>query len=204
MSEYIDTRNEIKQFFNGCAENWDNNCKFSKEKIAAIVTLAGIKSESQVVDIACGTGVMFPELLSHNPASVLGIDLSDEMIAKAQSKFTDSRLRLVASDLFDVMETGFDTAMIFSAYPHFPDKPKLAEHLSKMLKVDGRFIIAHCEGRNSINHCHSGKTVSQISWPLRPAKEEAAEFSHYFNIDILVDTSEIYLVSGTKKSATES
>ncbi len=200
MSEYLNQRNEIKQFFDGCAENWDNHCTFDKEKIASIVTLSAIKAGSRVVDIACGTGVLFPEILSRNPASVLGIDLSDEMISKARSKFTDSRLRLLASDLFDVHETGFDTALIFSAYPHFPDKSRLAEHLASMLRPDGRFVIAHSEGRSPINHCHSGDAVSRISWPLRPAKEEAEVFFRCFHVDMLIDTPEIYLISGTKKS----
>nr|WP_319487736.1 class I SAM-dependent methyltransferase [uncultured Caproiciproducens sp.] len=191
--------NEIKYFFDKCAETWDNCCSYDQEKIAAIVTLAGITAGSRIVDVACGTGVMFPEMLSRNPAMILGVDLSDEMIAKAHSKFTDSRLQLLASDLFDVHETGFDTAIIFSAYPHFSDKSKLSEHISKLLKVGGRVMIAHCESRNSINYCHTGRMVSKISWPLRSAKEEAAEFSNYFNIDILADTSEIYLFSGIKR-----
>lgn len=195
--------NETKQFFDKYAETWDNSCKCDQKKIAAIVTLAGITSGSRIIDIACGTGVMFSEMLSRNPAMILGVDLSDKMIAKAHDKFADSRLHLLASDLFDVHETEFDTAMIFSAYPHFPDKTRLANHISEMLKEDGRFIVAHCEGRDAINHCHSGKMVSQISWPLRSAKEEAAEFSDFFNIDMIVDTSEIYFFSGTKKTITE-
>ena len=154
---------EMKYFFDKYAETWDNCCSYDQKKIAAIVTLAGITLDSRIVDIACGTGVMFPEMLSRNPAMILGIDLSNEMIAKANSKFTDSRLRLLTSDLFDVHETDFDTAMIFSAYPHFQNKPKLAEQVSKMLKTGGRVMVAHCEGRDSINHCHTGKTVSKIS-----------------------------------------
>ncbi len=194
-----DKQNEIKQFFNERAEKWDNICAYSQEKIAAIVTLAGITSGSHVADIACGTGVMIPEMLSRNPARILGIDLSEKMIAKAHSKFADSRLQLLAADLFDVQETGFDTVMIFSAYPHFPDKAKFARQISGMLKVGGRVMVAHCEGRNSINHCHSGSTVSQISWPLRSAQEEAAEFSGLFNMDMLADTPDIYFFSGVKK-----
>lgn len=194
-----DQRNEIKQFFDERAEKWDIYCKCSEEKIAAIVTLAGITTGSHVVDIACGTGVLFPEMLSRNPAAILGVDLSDEMIRKARSKFTDSRLRLLASDLFEVRETGFDTAVIFSAYPHFENKSKLALQVSGMLKSGGRVMVAHCEGKDAINHCHSGKTVSQISWPLRSAQEEAAEFSDYFAIDMLADTNGIYFFSGIKK-----
>ena len=198
MSENFDMLNDMKLFFDGCAETWDDNCTFHQEKIAAIVTLAGIKSGSRVVDIACGTGVMFSEILSRNPAEVFGIDLSSEMITKARSKFSDPRLHLLASNLFDVRETDFDTAMIFSAYPHFQDKRELAKQVSGMLNVGGRVMVAHCEGKNSINGCHTGKSVSRISWPLRPAKEEAAEFAEYFNIDILADTSDICLFSGIK------
>lgn len=192
---------EIKQFFDKHAETWDNYCCYDQNKISAVATLAGIVPGTRVADIACGTGIMFPELISRNPAEILGVDLSDEMIARAREKFTDSRIRLLASDLFDVRETGFDIAIIFNAYPHFPDKSKLALHLSKMLKDGGRFMIAHCDGRDSINHCHSGKTVSRVSWPLRSAKEEAAVFSGCFEIDMLADTPEIYFFSGVKKPA---
>ncbi len=191
--------NEIKEFFDQRAEVWDDICSYDQKKMEAIVTLAGITSGSRVLDIACGTGVMFPEMLSRKPEMILGIDLSDAMIAKARRKFTDERLRLLASDLFQVRETGFDVAMIFCAYPHFPDKSKLAQQISGMLNDGGRFMVAHCEGRTSINHCHSGKAVSQISWPLRPVREEAAEFALYFDVDMMADTSGIYFFSGTKK-----
>lgn len=190
---------EVKHFFDQCAGTWDDHCHYDPKKITAIVTLAGIAPGSRAVDIACGTGVLFPEMLSRGPAVILGVDLSDEMIATAQRKFTDPRLRLRAADLFDVQETGYDSAMIFSAYPHFPDKRKLSRHVSKMLKVGGRLMVAHCEGRDSVNRCHTGKTVSQISWPLRSAREEAAEFSDCFNMDMLADTPEIYFFSGTRK-----
>ena len=190
---------EIKKFFNQCAETWDDSCSHDSQKIAAIVTLAGVAAGSRVADIACGTGVLFPEILSRNPEFLLGIDLSDRMIAKARSKFSDPRLHLIASDCFDVHETDFDTVFIYSAYPHFQDKAKLAELTAEMLKAGGRIMIAHSEGKRAINRHHSGKTVSQLSWDLQSVKEEAAKFSEAFNIDMLADTDNIYFFSGTKK-----
>ena len=64
-------------------------------------------------------------------------------------------------------------------------------------------MIAHNDGRSSINHCHRGTRVSQVSWPLRPAAEEAAVFSNYFDIDMLADTPDIYFFSGIKKRSSE-
>lgn len=63
-----DVTAEMRDFFNAHAETWDKNCRHSAEKIAAIVTLAGVAAGSRIADIGCGTGVLFPEILSRNPA----------------------------------------------------------------------------------------------------------------------------------------
>lgn len=191
--------NEIKNFFNRCADTWDDSCNHDPEKVAAIVTLAGVTKGSRVADIACGTGVLFPEILSRKPELLLGIDLSDKMIEKARSKFSDSNLRLIAADCFDVKESGFDTILLYSAYPHFPEKAKLSKHMADMLKTGGRIMVAHCEGKDAINSHHRGAMVSQLSWDLQPAKEEAAKFSNEFHIDMIADTNDIYFFSGTKR-----
>jgi demethylmenaquinone methyltransferase/2-methoxy-6-polyprenyl-1,4-benzoquinol methylase len=199
MEETARTR-EIREFFDRRAETWDGSIVPSRpEKIAAIVTLAGIRQGSRVADIACGTGVLFPEILSRDPEFLLGADLSDRMIEKARSKFSDGRLRLTASDCFEIHESGFDTILIYNAYPHFPDKARLAEHMAGMLKTGGRLMIAHGESRATINGRHTGVPAGRISWALEPAGEEAAKFAGFFRIDLLADTDEIYFFSGVKK-----
>ena len=191
--------NEMKEFFDSRAEKWDDICTFNQEKIAALITLAGVQPGKRIADIACGTGVLINELLSRNPLSVTGIDFSDEMIRIARGKFSDSRLQLLASNLYDIHETTFDIAIMFNAYPHFEDKGKLAKQIAFMLKANGRFMVAHGDGRDIINGCHAGESVSRISWPLRSAQEESLEFAEYFDIDMAADTSGIYFFSGTKK-----
>lgn len=190
---------QTKAFFNRLAGSWDQNCNHDPQKLAAIVTLADIKKGARVVDIACGTGVLFNEILSREPSELLGIDLSDQMIAVAKSKFHDGRLRLLATDLFDVTETGFNVATIYSAYPHFPDKQALAKKVADVLAPSGRIMIAHSESKEAINSRHQEAEVSRLSDELLSAKLEAEHFSAFFNVDILVDTSEMYLISGVKK-----
>ena len=189
----------MKSYFDRCASTWDEDCDIGKEKIAAVVTLAGICSGSRVADIACGTGVLFKEMLSRNPKEIVGIDLSDQMIARAREKFNDQRLRLIVSDLFEFRETGFDAVTIFSAYPHFLDKRRLAEHLSFLLKSGGRFMAAHCESRAGVNSHHMGEQVKRLSAELRPVREEAAEFEPFFSVDMLIDSNDFYLFSGVKR-----
>ncbi len=149
-------------------------------------------------DIACGTGVLIPQLLQYGPREVLGVDFSSEMIREAQKKFSDPRVRLEAMDLFDCKESGFDTATLYSAYPHFPDKERLAEKIFSLLRPGGRFLLAHSESRATINSRHHSGAAA-VSVPLRPVKEEASVWSRWFTLDILADTESFYLLSGKKR-----
>ncbi len=187
---------QVRGYFDERADQWDAVCSHDRYKLAAVVTLARVTPGARVLDIACGTGVLFDELLSRNPASVLGVDLSPNMIAQARQKRRDPRLQTLAADLFDVEETGFDTAIIYSAYPHFPDKQRLAQKVRAMLAPGGRFLIAHSEGRQTINGRHGG-SASPISTPLRPAREEAAAWEPSFQIDMVADPPDLYFIPGT-------
>ena len=187
---------QVRDYFDERASQWDAVCSHDRHKLAAVVTLARVTPGARVLDIACGTGVLFEELLSREPAYVLGVDLSPNMIAAARQKHRDPRLQTLAADLFDVDETGFDTAIIYSAYPHFPDKHRLAQKVRAMLAPGGRFLIAHSESRQTINGRHNG-SASPISMPLRPARVEAAAWEPLFQIDMVADTPDLYFISGT-------
>lgn len=189
--------NSTMEYFNSLAERWDGICHHDPHKISAIVTLAGVKPGDRVLDIACGTGIMTAPLLARNPREVLGVDFAQKMIEKATEKFQDTRIRFAASDFFDLSDKGFDVAVLYSGYPHFTEKDRLAAHMAALLKQGGRFVIAHSESREAINRHHSGSAKS-VSQTLRSAHEEALYFEPFFAIDILVDTQDIYVISGIK------
>ncbi len=189
----------IRAFFDSKADQWDTLCRHDLCKVEALVTLCDVQPGHKVIDIACGTGVMLPFLLARRPADLLGIDLSPRMIEAAKAKFGPSpALRLKAADLFELEETGFHRAMLYSAYPHFPDRRRLAEKLHALLAPGGRFLICHSEGKSAINSCHTKKEVHPISTPLGPAIEESGYFNGLFKIDALADTDGIYFFSGVK------
>lgn len=190
--------NIIRDFFDQRAAHWDETCFHDPNRLAAISALAQVHAGDKVLDIACGTGVFIPELLRYEPASVLGIDFSTEMIRAAKQKLHDPRVRLEAADLFDLTETGFDAATIYSAYPHFPDKEKMVEKLFSLLRPGGRVLIAHSESRHTINGRHH-QGAQAVSIPLRPVQEESAVWERRFTLDILADTESFYLISGTRK-----
>lgn len=190
--------NDIKVFFDQMAPKWDQVCIHDMDRINRILTLAGVKKNDRVLDVACGTGILTQPLLDRGVEEVYAVDLSENMIAKARSKYNNSRVKFEALDFLTFEKTGFDQVIVHNAYPHFLDKQGLVSAISRALKPGGRFVIAHSDGREKINTCHHKLDVV-ISEKLRPVDEEAELFCDAFNIDIRIDEPDIYLLSGTRK-----
>lgn len=189
---------ETMDFFDKKAELWDTETIYNPDLIKTIVELAGISENDKIVDIACGTGILFNDILAKKPSRLWGVDLSEKMLEKAAKKFDCLPVRLWAGDFLNFPESNFDRAFIYRAYPHFPDKRAFAEKLCSILRKNGRFIIAHSESRYKINRRHIG-TASNVFDILLPAEKETEYFKSLFDIDIIADTDYIYIISGKKK-----
>jgi len=187
----------LKAFFDACASAWDHRPP-DPARLERIAALADIGSGMDVLDIACGTGVMFGPILARNPRRLVAIDLSDAMIRVAAAKHRDPRITLIAGDFYDAPTGTFDRAVMHNAYPHFFDKERLAIRLANVVRPGGRFIIAHSLGRAQLLRHHAGKAAA-YSVPLLPAEAEAAHFAPYFTIDVCIDQEDLYAISGTRR-----
>lgn len=188
----------IKDFFDSRAEQWDQNLYCDVEIMRRIMEACDLKAGQRVLDAACGTGVLFPRLLAHDPTALVGVDISGAMAETARRKHCDHRLEIVTSDLLRFDAGKFDRIILYNAYPHFFDKPLLARKLYDLSAAGGRFVIAHGAGREQINSMHEACGAGDISVALQRAGDEAKWFAPYFNIDVCMDTDEIYIISGTK------
>lgn len=190
---------DMINFFDKYADNWDDNYSPNDPIRTSIATLSGAGSGKKVLDIACGTGVMFKDLLKLDVESITGIDISNGMTEVAKVKFKDeSKVNIIREDIMKFSGEEFDVAIMFNAYPHFLDKDAMINHVSGLLRKGGRFTVAHGAGKEVINQCHSN-VPTDISSRLLPAAEEAEKFKKYFNIDIVVDTPYCYMISGIKR-----
>jgi len=190
---------DIIEFFDAKAAQWDNNLAPSSAARTAAAFFCGAQKGSRVLDIAGGTGIMFRELLELGAAQLVAVDISPKMVELARKKFAgDPRVTVHCANVLEWAEKDFDVALIYNAYPHFLDKPTLLAHVAQLLKPGGRFTVAHGVGREGINHCHTN-VPSAISTALRTAKEEAAAWEPWFQVDALVDTPNFYLISGCSK-----
>lgn len=169
------------------------------KNIAAIISLASISENSRILDIGCGTGVAFSELLLKKPSKLVGVDICEKAIQTASTSFKDSRIKLIQSNLYDMKENEFDIAFIYNSYVEFSNKVQFAEKISSVLSKYGRFIIAFNQSRNSVNYQQYSNGQTSKPTELYSVYREATIFSKWFHIDIMVDTSQLYILSGIKK-----
>lgn len=192
-------KQEIIEFFNEHASHWDATMIRNDQIIHTILDNAGVCEGSEVLDVACGTGVLFPDYLERKVTSITGIDISPEMIAKTKEKFQQEHIQLICGDAENIsFDHLFDCCMVYNAFPHFPNPEQLIKTLAKTLKTGGRLSIAHGMSRAAIDHHHEG-AASKVSLGLMSETELAKLFEPYFDVDIVISNEEMYQVCGVKK-----
>ncbi len=187
----------IKDFFNGFAASWDNEPIADKEIIDTILDNAGVCNDVSVLDIACGTGVLFPYYLERNVNSITAVDLSPEMVKVAKSKYP--QINVICGDAEEIsFDKKFDCIMIYNAFPHFPNPQALISNLVKCLKVGGRFTVAHGMSKQELDKVHQ-KSAGKVSTVLPECDELAKMLSIYLDVDITMSNNKMYQVSGIKR-----
>ena len=190
-------KDSIKEFFDSIAPKWDNEPIADKKILDTILDNGGIRENIDILDVACGTGVLFPYYLERNVKSITAIDLSPEMVKIAKSKFPQANV--ICGDAENIIfDKQFDAIMIYNAFPHFPEPEKVIESLSKALKTGGRFTIAHGLSKKELDEIHQ-KSAGAVSNVLPECDDLAKMLSPYFNVDIMISDDKMYQISGTKR-----
>ena len=191
-------KKDIIDFFDRLAPQWDADMIRSDEIIRIILDNAGIKEGVDVLDVACGTGVLIPDYLGRNAASVTGIDISPEMVKIADSKFPQENVRIVCGDVETTeFDRKFDCIVVYNAFPHFPEPKKLIRRLASLLKEGGTLTVAHGMSRAQIDHHHSG-SASKVSMGLMSEDDLAAMFGSELQVTVKISDDQMYQVVGVK------
>ncbi len=186
-----------REFFNSLAEKWDSICHHDFKKIQNIVSLSGVKKNSKILDVGTGTGVLVPYLLESFPQHITAIDVSENMIKVAKKKINDSRVSFIVKDFFQLEVQSFDYIFFYSVYPHFLDKEALFMHAKKLLKKDGKIVIAHSESKEKINSIHRQKEAVKDHM-LLSANITAEFMSKYFKVESTIDNDDMYYICASK------
>ena len=193
-------KKSVIDFFDKCAPTWDAEMIKSDAIINRILDNAEVGAGMTVLDVACGTGVMFDYYLSRGVESVVGIDISPEMAKIAAEKYaSEPRVQVICGDVEDyAFDRKFDRIVVYKAFPHFPHPTRLIKLLGELLKEDGRLTIAHGASRDTIDGHHSG-AASKVSNGLMAAESLKRIFDARFQVEVMISNRHMYQVSGVKR-----
>ena len=192
-------KKEIIAFFDRLPPGWDADMIRHDGIISQILDGAGVREGVRVLDVACGTGVLFPDYLARGVASVTGVDISPEMVKIAREKFTRRNIEVLCADVEELpLERKFDCVVVYNAFPHFPDPEKLIRILTGHLADGGRLTVAHGMSRAAIDHHHEG-TASKVSRGLIHEDELATLMEKYLKVEVKISDDRMYQVTAAKK-----
>mgnify|MGYP003304165348 CR=1 FL=1 len=193
-------KQDVIDFFDRMAPQWDADMIRNDTVIGKILDNAEVEAGQDILDVACGTGVMFPYYLNRGAASVTGIDISPEMVKIAENKFAEEpRVQVICGDVEEVkLDRKFDRIVVYNAFPHFPKPKRLIKILAGLLKEGGRLTIAHGQSREAIDDHHQG-SASKVSNGLMTADSLKKLFDPHFDVEIMISNSQMYQVSGVKR-----
>ena len=191
---------DVIEFFDRAASSWDAEMIKNDAIIERILDNAEIEEGQDILDVACGTGVMLPYYLQRGVASVTGIDISSEMVKIAQDKFSgNSRIQIIWGDVEEwKSDKKFDRIVVYNAFPHFSNPKRLIKILAGLLKENGRLTIAHGMSREAIDDHHKG-AARKISNGLMRMENLKKLFDPHFTVEVMVSNSNMYQVSGVKR-----
>ena len=187
----------VISFFDHLAPQWDADMIRHDDIIAKILDGAQVAPGKDVLDVACGTGVLFPDYLARNVGSLTAVDISPEMVKIAESKYP-GRVKVLCGDV-ETLDFGrkFDCIVVYNAFPHFPEPERLIRTLSGLLKVGGTLTVAHGMSRAAIDRHHEGG-ASHVSIGLMSEHALAAMFRKYLTLTVKISDDRMYQVTGMK------
>lgn len=190
-------KKDIIEFFDSCAADWDAEMIIDTDTVNFILDKADITQNSKVLDVACGTGVLFPFYFQRKVSEVTGVDISSEMVKITKEKFPGIKVICADAHSYDFGEN-FSNVMIYNAFPHFTSPDTLIKNLTSFLIKGGRLTVAHGMSKEQIDNCHSGR-AKNVSLALPEAETLKEMMQNYLDVDIVISDDKMYMVSGKKQ-----
>jgi len=114
-----------------------------------VIPRLNLKGGETIVDLCCGAGHNFPFLLSviGPKGRLIGVDLAEGMLAKAQSRIMAKHWDNVtlilgdAGDLRFLLPHSIDVIFCSLALSIIPDRVHVLESMKKLLKPSGQLVV---------------------------------------------------------------
>lgn len=166
-----------------------------------VIELANIKDGKTILEVACGTGIVFEQIVKRNPnGKNIGIDLSTEMLAKAERrlrKHNNVHYELRESNVLNLNfnENSFDLIINNFMIDLMPSEyfDRIANEFYKILKPGGYLIISTFSfGKKKVNKFWYwiAKKFPALLTGCRPVSFEDNLINSNFKIEKILEISQ--------------
>jgi len=196
------THDPLQAFYDGLAAEWD--LQFTSEdleRLSHIVDTLDIESGMDILDVGCGTGVLFDLLrrIVGAEGTVIGVDFSIQMAKVAHRNFPFPNVNVVDADTLALpfSDSSFDMAISFSAFPHFANQQLALDEVDRVLKPGASFCIIHLISSAELSDLHrrAGGPIGDDELPTADKMREMFDASE-FTLTKLEDHAGLYLACG--------
>lgn len=157
--------NKIERVYTSYAGVYDQifGRVFHEGRESAIRNL-NVQPNEQVLEVGVGTGLALPMYPRH--CSIVGIDLSEGMLAKAKERaqvhqLTHVQLHRMDAGAMDFCDDSFDTVVAAYVVTAVPDYRKVVNEMIRVCRPGGRIIM--------LNHFSNGnKVIAAVEKVLSP------------------------------------
>ncbi|MBB5189767.1 SAM-dependent methyltransferase [Silvimonas terrae] len=143
----------------------------------------------RVLDLGCGFGWASRWFREHGAASVLGLDLSQNMIERARNTTVDPAITYQIADLntLALPEAAFDLVYSSLAFHYVADFGRLIASIRKSLAPGGRlvFTIEHPVFMASAQAAWTKDEAGHTVWPVSAYAEEGERRTDWFVSGVL-------------------
>lgn len=194
----------IRRYFNGLAQDWNSKQSEQDEKIYQLLSHLDLKRCNAILDMGCGTGVLFPFLnnLTQGKATIFAIDFAEGMAREAaQQNYPAVKILCGCARYLPLLDNSIDLIIAFHVFPHIQGKNLALKECWRVLKPGGELAIMHLHGSQETSAIHKeiGGTVKNHE--LHSGTELGCMLEkENFNIKKTIDRSGEYFINGIKLS----
>lgn len=132
------------QLFDRFADDYDRFCDLNESSGWPWMQAAGIHGGARALDVGCGAGRRTLELAEHYD-EVVGIDLSEPLLALAAARRPAAGIHYVCTDLLGYEPgTQFDLVYSHTTLHHVTDLPRALEYLRSLVAPGGHAVLLDC------------------------------------------------------------
>ncbi|MFE3761608.1 class I SAM-dependent methyltransferase [Streptomyces sp. NPDC059104] len=151
MSRTNEDHTHVQEFFGARAADWDRKFPEDWPAFAAAVGELGLAPGERVLDAGCGTGrALTPLRAAVGPSgTVLGMDLTERMLAAAREAGRDADGTLLLADVarLPLRDGSLDAVFAAGLIAHLPDPEANLRELARAVRPGGRLALFHPIGR---------------------------------------------------------